>query len=116
MAITSNFNDTVAKECVHIKKNNQNLVCLLFLESNVENAYCRMPEGWGLQQTASPPSREETRSVNPLVRAYRMVLQGGKLMVFAYWQIQGYIIWLPGGNNFSIDKKKIIKCIPQVRD
>ncbi len=30
--------------------------------------YCRVPEGRGLQQTASPPSRDETRSVNPLVR------------------------------------------------
>ncbi len=27
-----------------------------------------MPEGRGLQQTARPPSRDETRSVNSLVR------------------------------------------------
>ncbi len=30
--------------------------------------YCRVPEGQGLQQSASPLSRNETRSVNPLVR------------------------------------------------
>ncbi len=30
--------------------------------------FCHMPEGQGLQQTASPLSRDETRSVNPLVR------------------------------------------------
>ena len=29
--------------------------------------YCRMQEGRGLQQTASPLSSDETRSVNPLV-------------------------------------------------
>ena len=30
--------------------------------------YCHVPEGLGLQQTASPLSRDETRTVNPLVR------------------------------------------------
>ncbi len=29
---------------------------------------CCVPEGRGLHQTARPPSRDETRSVNPLVR------------------------------------------------
>ncbi len=29
--------------------------------------YCRVPGGLGLQQTARPLSRDETRSVNPLV-------------------------------------------------
>ena len=28
--------------------------------------YCRMPDGRGLQKTARPPSRDETRSINPL--------------------------------------------------
>ncbi len=27
--------------------------------------YCRVPEGPGLQKTARPPGRDETRSVNP---------------------------------------------------
>ena len=31
--------------------------------------YCRVPEGRGLQKTARPPGSDETRSVNPLVRA-----------------------------------------------
>ncbi len=30
--------------------------------------YCCVPEGRGLRQTGSPPSRDETRSVNPLVK------------------------------------------------
>ncbi len=30
--------------------------------------YCRVPEGWGIQQTAKPLSCDETWSVNPLVR------------------------------------------------
>ncbi len=30
--------------------------------------YCHVPEGRGLQQIASPPSQNETWSVNPLVR------------------------------------------------
>ncbi len=29
--------------------------------------YCRVPEGRGLHQSARPLSRDETRSVNPLV-------------------------------------------------
>ena len=39
-----------------------------FLKSNLLmcqfERYCRVPEGWGLQQTASPPSRDETQFVN----------------------------------------------------
>ncbi len=34
---------------------------------------CRMPEMRGLHQTARPPSRDETRSVNPLVREQALV-------------------------------------------
>ncbi len=30
--------------------------------------YCRVAEGQGLQKTDRPPGRDETRSVNPLVR------------------------------------------------
>ncbi len=29
------------------------------LKSVIHVIYCRVPEGWGLQQTASPPSRDE---------------------------------------------------------
>ncbi len=32
------------------------------------SVYCCVPQGNRLQQTASPLSSEETRSVNPLVR------------------------------------------------
>ncbi len=40
---------------------NYHIVILITIE------YCRVPEGRGLHQTARPPSRDETRSVNPLV-------------------------------------------------
>ena len=34
-----------------------------------DNTDCRVPGGRGLQQTARPLSRDETRSVNPYIQA-----------------------------------------------
>ncbi len=46
--------------------------CTILKRPNFESEegcviYCRVPEGRGLQRTARPLSRDETRSVNPLV-------------------------------------------------
>ncbi len=38
--------------------------------------YCRVPEGRGLQQTASPPSRDETWSDKPLMREQVDITKG----------------------------------------
>ncbi len=46
------------------------VTCISFTRLQcAECKYCRVPEGWGLHKTARPPSRDYTRSVNPLVRA-----------------------------------------------
>ncbi len=44
------------------------LICrCLSAKPDLKGMYCRVPEGRGLHQTARPPSRNETCSVNPLV-------------------------------------------------
>ena len=40
--------------------------CMDFID--IVFIYCRVPEGRDLHKTARPPGRDETRSVNPLVR------------------------------------------------
>ncbi len=42
-------------------------VLLAATQSWSRHIYCRVPEGQGLHQTARPPGRNKTRSVNPLV-------------------------------------------------
>ncbi len=53
----------------------------MYWEDSITPIYCRVPEGWGLHKTARPPGRNETRSVNPLVRI-KMKKTGPTLDIF----------------------------------